>query len=67
VSGGELKVSRQVGLPQNLRAPPPKPEMASLYFLAAVSVTASVEMIRPSYSNEDTKDGERERGLVNEA
>ena len=32
VGGGELKVSRQVGLPRNPRARRPKPKMASLYF-----------------------------------
>jgi hypothetical protein len=31
VSGGELKVSRQVGLPRNPRARRSKPKMASLY------------------------------------
>ena len=32
VSGGELKVSRQMGLPRNPHARRPKPKMASLYF-----------------------------------
>jgi hypothetical protein len=32
VSGGESRVSRQVALPHNLRAPRSKPKMASLYF-----------------------------------
>jgi hypothetical protein len=37
VSGGELKVSRQVGLPRNLRARRPKPKNGLPLFLAAFS------------------------------
>jgi hypothetical protein len=32
VGGGESRVSRQVDLPHDLRAPRSKPKMASLYF-----------------------------------
>jgi hypothetical protein len=49
VSGGELKVSRQAGLPRNPRACPSKPKMASLYFWWPSEDSCHVTMV-VSYS-----------------
>ncbi len=50
VSGGELKVSRQVGLPRNSRARRPKPKMASLYFWRPSQGFCRVAMVEPPVS-----------------
>jgi hypothetical protein len=50
VSGGESRVSRQVGLPHTLRAPRSKPKMASLYFWRPSQGSCLVAMAEPPVS-----------------
>ena len=50
VSGGELKVSPQVGLPRNPRDRRPKPKMASLYFWRPSQSSCRVAMVEPPVS-----------------
>jgi hypothetical protein len=50
VNGGESRVSRQVRLPHNLRAPRSKPKMASLYFWRPSQDSCHVAMVEPPVS-----------------